>query len=471
MGARGGGDTPHIIPVPPSPLLLVPPHLVQVSPSSALLLALTPCDFPPTNDMHLFASSSVLLGFIGALAFLSTAVAQDHTTEEGEAQILDPTVECTPYTYPPVAQAQNQFPPMWTVATILPGDTAAQNKYNSIQGKIPNIPPKGTQPQSLSGDFGGFSYPSNDPDCWWTSTHCTNPKMAGLPADINTVPEPGTLGYGFDDGPNCGHNGFYDYLQSKNQTATMFYIGSNIMSVPLEAQRALADGHEVCTLGPTVTALTNEQAFAELYYILRSLTQFQMALIKLVIGVTPTCWRPPYGDVDDRIRAIAGALGLQNIIWQYDSSDWLGNASVTDANYQALINTATSGAFNNVGTIFLTHELSNFTMSEAIKWYDNLASVFKHLVPVGVALNKTKPYVEDGYTLPTFAQYVNGTHIGSIVGSVNETTSSITSTITSTASHTATTTSSTPTAGTNAAQILPINSGMHSIGVLVADAR
>ena len=26
----------------------------------------------------------------------------------------------------------------------------------------------------------------------------------------------------------------------------MYYIGSNVMSVPLEAQPALADGHEIC---------------------------------------------------------------------------------------------------------------------------------------------------------------------------------------------------------------------------------
>ncbi|KAI5985733.1 carbohydrate esterase family 4 protein [Pisolithus albus] len=405
---------------------------------------------------------------MGALAFLPPAVAQDRTTEEGEAQITDPNVECTPYTYPPVAQAENQFPPTWTVATILPNDTAAQNRYNSIQGQIPNIPPKGTQPQSLTGDFGGFSYPSDDPDCWWTSSHCDYPKLPGIPNDITTVPEPGTLGYGFDDGPNCGHNVFYDFLQSQSQTATMFYIGSNIMDFPLEAQRALADGHEVCVHTWShryMTALTNEQAFAEIYYILRPLTHLQLELMKLVIGVTPTCWRPPYGDVDDRIRAIAQAMGLRTIIWQYDSSDWLGNATVTNGNYQALIDAATIGTFNDIGTIFLTHELTNLTMSEAIDWYGNLTSAFKHLVPVGVALNVTKPYVEDGYTLPTFAQYVNGTHVGSIVGSVNGTTSN-TTTSTTIPSATATTTSSTPTAGTNAAQILPVN----SVGWLVITA-
>jgi Polysaccharide deacetylase len=80
----------------------------------------------------------------------------------------------------------------------------------------------------------------------WTAHQCTTPKLAGLPTDVASILEPNTMGYGFDDGPNCTHNIFYDYLQSQNQKATMFYIGSNVLDWPLEAQRALADGHEIC---------------------------------------------------------------------------------------------------------------------------------------------------------------------------------------------------------------------------------
>jgi len=54
------------------------------------------------------------------------------------------------------------------------------------------------------------------------------------------------MGYGFDDGPNCTHNAFYDFLASQDQKATMFYIGSSVLNWPLEAQRALADGHQIC---------------------------------------------------------------------------------------------------------------------------------------------------------------------------------------------------------------------------------
>lgn len=80
----------------------------------------------------------------------------------------------------------------------------------------------------------------------WTARQCTTPKLAGLPPDVASVPEPKTMGYGFDDGPNCTHNAFYNFLASQNQKATMFYIGSNVLNWPLEAQRALADGHQIC---------------------------------------------------------------------------------------------------------------------------------------------------------------------------------------------------------------------------------
>lgn len=84
------------------------------------------------------------------------------------------------------------------------------------------------------------------PRSGWTCSGCTTPKLAGLPPDVASVPEPNTMGYGFDDGPNCSHNAFYDFLSSQNQKATFFYIGSNVMDWPLQAQRAIADGHEIC---------------------------------------------------------------------------------------------------------------------------------------------------------------------------------------------------------------------------------
>lgn len=62
-----------------------------------------------------------------------------------------------------------------------------------------------------------------------------------------------------------------------------------------------------------MTALSNEEAFAELYY--------SKKIIKQVLGVTVTCWRPPFGDVDDRIRFLAASLGMRTIVWDNDTEE------------------------------------------------------------------------------------------------------------------------------------------------------
>ncbi|KAJ7061020.1 carbohydrate esterase family 4 protein [Mycena amicta] len=367
------------------------------------------------------------------LAVLAGNVLADGT-EQSEAALTDPTQECAPYSYSPVtaAMSASQFPPIWVpVAGILSTDSAAMTKFKSFNSTVPNIAPKGVL--GVPDPNAQTNYPATDPDCWWTASTCTTPKASGVKGDIAAVPEPQTLGYGFDDGPNCSHNAFYDYLTQKSQKATLFYIGSNVMDWPLQAQRAVADGHEICAHSwshRSMTAFTNEQAFAELYY--------TMQAIKLVTGYTPTCWRPPLGDVDDRIRYIAQQLGLANVLWKYNSNDWeVSSGAATpaqvQANYDALISAANSGTFNTAGAIMLTHELNNYTMQTAIDNYPKLSAAFKYIVPVGVAMNKTQPYVEANYTQKSFSQYT-GTSGGSGGSGGNNSSSTTTSSPTSSSS-------------------------------------
>ncbi|KAJ7479745.1 carbohydrate esterase family 4 protein [Mycena latifolia] len=348
------------------------------------------------------STTAIVLLLLGA----TDVRAQNRSNEAAEASIANPSVECQSYDYPPVSKALASFPGIWDyAATILSNDAAGRAKFATFSSSIPDIAPRGT----ITGDISGVKYSDSDPDCWWTYSLCVTPKLSGLKPDVASVPEPRTLGYGFDDGPYCGHNVFYDYLASQKQKATMFYIGSNVMSYPLEAQRAVADGHEICVhtwSHPAMTATTNEGAFAELWY--------AMQAIKLVTGVTPTCWRPPYGDVDDRIRYIAAQLGLETVLWKYDSNDWEEGtngvtAATVQANYDALMTKANTGAFNSIGAIILTHELNNFTMQIAIDNHPKLAAAFEHLVPIAVAQNKTQPYVETNYSMPSFAAYISGT--------------------------------------------------------------
>ncbi|WWC65510.1 uncharacterized protein I303_108128 [Kwoniella dejecticola CBS 10117] len=165
-----------------------------------------------------------------------------------------------------------------------------------------------------------------------------------------------------------------------------------------------------------MTSFSNEEAFAELYYTRKA--------IKEVLGVTPTCWRPPYGDVDNRIRLIAQSLNLTNYVWSDDSEDWRAGAAgsnVTEAdvtaNYQAVISKVSNGTYKSSGPMVLTHELTNFTMSEFISQYDAIKAAFKYIVPLASAFNTTQPYVETNVTYPDFLTYTNQSSSGSSSGS------------------------------------------------------
>ncbi|CAO1631478.1 unnamed protein product [Parajaminaea phylloscopi] len=327
-------------------------------------------------------------------------------TEQSQAQVSDPTQECTYYYLPEVNALLPNYPTIWQTANILSNDSTAQNLFNTIKGSIPSDVK--VKAGTRAGDFSNVSYTASDPDCWWTygqaGNKCDKPKHSGIPEDVYLCNEPKTWGYTFDDGPNCTHNAFYDFLKQKNQKASMFYIGSNVMDWPLQAQRGLIDGHHICShtwSHPYMTALTDEQVFAELYYSAKS--------IKDIMGITVDCWRPPYGDIDDRVRAIATGLGLKSVLWSADTSDWqikpAGTLSRADIekNYANIINAVST----STGNIVLSHEINGDTMDIAMEQYGNITAKFDHVVPISACMNWTSPYAEK-ITYPNFAQYVAG---------------------------------------------------------------
>jgi len=116
-----------------------------------------------------------------------------------------------------------------------------------------------------------------------------------------------------------------------------------------------------------LTSLTNEQIVAELGWTRKA--------IKAVLGVTPTTMRPPYGDIDDRVRAISLAMGLTPIIWtrtpaagQFDTNDWqvaggLVTGAQSFASFQAILGNA---SLIPTGFIVLQHDLFPQTVDLAV---------------------------------------------------------------------------------------------------------
>jgi hypothetical protein len=150
-----------------------------------------------------------------------------------------------------------------------------------------------------------------------------------------------------------------------------------------------------------MTSQTNAQVVAQLYWSLRA--------IKEATGVTTKCWRPPYGDVDDRVRAIAWQMGMQTIIWNGDTNDWDmpgdggGNLSPkkVDGYFEGWIKERKAGK-NKEGYVVLEHELNNATVKMTEKWLPKLQEVF-NVNTIQHCMNVSQPYWETSWVYPTAA--------------------------------------------------------------------
>lgn len=296
--------------------------------------------------------------------------------------ILNVNIQCSPYNLPDVdiLLKKVKFPPVGKIASIPDGDKNAQSAWDTILKS--GIIPTDVQVKSDNDDNHASviqdGYNATDPDCWYTASQCTKPKHLNLTMDLTDCPTPNTLGFTVGDAPNCSHNLLYNSLEDNKIKATLFYVGSSVIKYPYQAQRGITDGHDICVQSwsnPYLTTLPNDQVFSELYY--------TALAIKAVLGVTPTCWRPPFGDVDDRVRAIAYGLGLRTIMYAEDVDSGLKA-------YKKVTSMASSSS-----PIVQFHESSNDTMTALTGKLSDLKDAYKLVMPITACMNITQPYAED----------------------------------------------------------------------------
>ncbi|KAI8138467.1 hypothetical protein BJV82DRAFT_630931 [Fennellomyces sp. T-0311] len=222
--------------------------------------------------------------------------------------------------------------------------------------------------QKASGDNGPQQSGSDDPYCDWTFTGCTRQT------DIVACPK-GQWGITYDDGPTEFSPQLYDFLDQTQQKATFFMIGGQVIKFPQHVQRAFKAGHEMAIhtwSHSYLTTLTNEQVVAEL--------KWTELAIKEATGYSPRFFRPPYGDIDDRVRSIAAALGFTPVIWNHDTDDWMAVESPgfdvqwIDGNATEWANAAQS---SQDGGISLEHDLYNVTVDAAIRILPTLQKAYK----------------------------------------------------------------------------------------------
>lgn len=158
-------------------------------------------------------------------------------------------------------------------------------------------------------------------------------------------------------------------VNEQDITTTFFVVGSRVLSRPEILRSEYMAGHQIAVhtwSHPNLTTLTNEQIVAELGWTKK--------VIKETIGVTPAFFRPPYGDIDDRVRAIAAQMDLTPIIWTvadkiaFDTTDFSiasGSSSGESAlsRFENLLATAKT---IDTGFIVLEHDLYAVTVDLAV---------------------------------------------------------------------------------------------------------
>ncbi|KAG0287032.1 chitin deacetylase [Linnemannia gamsii] len=244
--------------------------------------------------------------------------------------------------------------------------------------------------------------------CWWTCQKCE------APTDITSCPKVGTWGLTYDDGPSPDSPRLFDNLAAHNQKATLFIVGSRAISFPETLKRAYNDGHHIAIhtwSHSSMTSLSNEQIVAELKWTEKA--------IKSVIGVTPIYWRPPFGDIDNRVRAIATQLGYKTAIWtqDFDTNDW--NIPAKTATAQSVVDTfktwLTKIPSMKTGFIVLQHDLFPEEVDVSLNGILPIAYATKGLVmqPIPQCLSDGKPYLEGAGSFKLVGDAGNSTTGGS----------------------------------------------------------
>ncbi|KAI8374591.1 uncharacterized protein BYT42DRAFT_576889 [Radiomyces spectabilis] len=307
--------------------------------------------------------------------FILAALALSATAQKPPAASASPTPSAGGF------QFKEQYPNPGSVPTPKPEWMDLLKSAN-----ISNAPvlKGGSDGPKQSGD--------SDPYCDWTFTGCTRPD------DIVACPK-GDWGITYDDGPTEFSPKLYDFLDKSNQKATLFMIGGQVVRYPDLTMRAYKAGHELAMhtwSHSYLTTQTNEQIVAEL--------KWTEQAIKEVTGVSPRFYRPPYGDIDDRVRDIAKALGFTAVIWNHDTDDWKVDEDPSfketwiDGNvteWAAEASTATEGG------ISLEHDLYQKTVDAAIRVLPVLQKAY-NVKTVGACM-KQPSYKEGNATVPTNA--------------------------------------------------------------------
>ncbi|KAH7392398.1 hypothetical protein DE146DRAFT_139450 [Phaeosphaeria sp. MPI-PUGE-AT-0046c] len=176
----------------------------------------------------------------------------------------------------------------------------------------------------------------------YTDEHCGTGCQSAWGRCGKTVPtvrdrctKAGSFALTFDDGPSVLTQGLLNYLNSQSVKATFFVNGINFKNVetrnPLPGIYALSGvvkaaydaGHQICSHTWSHTDIITVDQYNVTYEVSRLNNAFRQ-----ILGVVPTCFRPPYGDYDANSLAVLQGMGYGEdaggaiVTWDLDPVDW-----------------------------------------------------------------------------------------------------------------------------------------------------
>jgi len=161
----------------------------------------------------------------------------------------------------------------------------------------------------------------------------------------------------FDDGPSIYTTRILDTLQQHGGRASFFVTGNSIKEHKNKIYRASQMDCEIICHAWDHINLTKLSARKLKKQLVDTITE-----IAKVTGKASYIYRPPYGDLNDKMIKVSRKLGLAIVTWSLDPRDW--ESRDADAIYSHI-----ASEVNN-GDIILCHDV-----------YDTTAEAMSRVIP------------------------------------------------------------------------------------------
>ena len=224
----------------------------------------------------------------------------------------------------------------------------------------------GLNPPYIPLDFIDFSAIPGYPSHSQGECHLTPPNACSFDChncvahdDVHTCRK---LSQTFDDGPTLVTPRLLDRLHHRS---TFFCLGINTVNHPNIYRRIMQEGHLIGShtwSHAFLPSLTNEQIIAQLEWSIWAMNATGRHI--------PKWFRPPYGGIDERVRAISRQFGMQAVVWDHDTFDWRLSANDPARTEEAVYADVMRWKVANAGGIILEHDATDRTVDVAINVLD-----------------------------------------------------------------------------------------------------